>query len=219
MTSAHASQDGLLLVVSGPSGAGKSKLVEALRAGVPGLGFSVSATTRPPRPGEREGVDYFFISQQEFADRVARGEFLEWAPIYGHRYGTLKDQVNGALRQGKDIVLDIDTRGAEQVCRQCPKAVTVFVLPPSPLELRRRLEARGTDSRATIEGRLAAAGREIEAASGYQYVVMNDNFNEALGILQAIVVAEKARYFRQQDKLRAFQQQGGSKDPDDKTVS
>ncbi|MHB0885424.1 MAG: guanylate kinase [Bacillota bacterium] len=199
------SQDGLLLVVSGPSGAGKSKLVEALRARVPGLGFSVSATTRPPRSGEREGVDYFFLSEGEFTDRVARGDFLEWATVYGHHYGTLNEQVDKTLRQGKDIVLDIDAWGAENVRRLRPEAVTIFVLPPSPSELRRRLEARGTDSRQTIESRLAAAGHEISAASGYQYLVINDDFSEALSILQAIIIAEKARCLRQQDKLRAFQ--------------
>ncbi len=209
MTSPNVSQDGLLLVVSGPSGAGKSKLVEALRARVPGLGFSVSATTRPPRPGEREGVDYFFLGESEFTDRVARGDFLEWATVYGHRYGTLNQQVDETLRQGKDIVLDIDTRGAENVRRLRPEAVTIFVLPPSPSELRRRLEVRGTDSRDTIEGRLAAAGHEIAAADGYQYLVINDDFSEALSILQAIIIAEKARCFRQQDKLRGFQKQGG----------
>lgn len=198
-----------MLVVSGPSGAGKSRLVEALRARVRSLEFSVSATTRPPRPGERDGVDYFFLSEREFEDRLAREEFLEWAEVYGHRYGTLKEQVDQALRQGKDIVCDIDHKGAEQILRQRPDAVTIFILPPSPSELRRRLESRGTDSRATIEGRLAAAAREIEAAPRYQYLVLNDDFNEALDTLQAIVVAEKARCFRQQDKLRAFQEQGG----------
>ncbi|HEY3314014.1 MAG TPA: guanylate kinase [Bacillota bacterium] len=212
-------QKGLLLVVSGPSGAGKSRLVEALRRLIPDLQFSVSVTTRPPRAGEQDGVDYHFIKEQDFVDRVARDEFLEWASVYGHHYGSLKSQVMEALRQGKGIVCDIDTRGARQIVDRCPDAVTVFILPPSPEELRRRLESRGTDSRETIEGRLAAAAREILAAGWYQYLVLNDDFKRALRTLEAIVIAERSRLSRSPDELRSFLKQGGFQGPDDPTVS
>ncbi len=219
MKSFSLGQKGLLLVVSGPSGAGKSRLVEALRKLFPDLQFSVSATTRPPRAGERDGVDYHFIEEKKFADLVAQDEFLEWAAVYGHHYGSLKSQVVEALRQGKDIVFDIDTKGARQIADKRPDAVTVFILPPSPEELRRRLESRGTDSRETIEARLAAAAREILAADWYQYLVLNDDFGRALKTLEAIVIAEKARLSRYPGELGAFLRQGGFQGPDDPTVS
>jgi len=166
-----------LFVLSGPSGVGKTTIVRALLRRVAGLEFSVSCTTRPPRPGERDGRDYHFISQEEFAELVEAGEFLEWAEVYGHRYGTLRAEVERRLSQGKSVLLDIDTRGARLIRRRGRRLGLplrfIFILPPSKGELERRIERRRSESGRELERRLRAAWREVEAGGWFDYLVVN----------------------------------------------
>jgi guanylate kinase len=185
----------LLLVLSAPSGAGKTTLAHRFRASHPDAVFSVSATTRAPRGAEQDGVDYHFVSPERFAALVAAGAFAEWAEVHGHRYGTLKATVDAALAAGRIALFDIDVQGGAQVQAHWPEAAaTVFVLPPSPEELERRLRARCTDSEATIVRRLAAARAEVERGlASYTYVVVNDVLEEAERRLSAIAAHERAR--------------------------
>ncbi|RUM88612.1 MAG: guanylate kinase, partial [Thermovibrio sp.] len=155
---------GLLIVISAPSGTGKTTLVHMLLKEFPDLEFSVSYTTRPPRPGEVDGRDYHFVDRKTFERMIEEGDFLEWAEVYGNLYGTSRTQVLKALNEGKDVILDIDTQGALQVKKNFPEAVLIFILPPSLKELERRLRNRGTDDEETIERRLKTAREEIRRA-------------------------------------------------------
>ncbi len=184
---------GLLLVVSGPSGAGKGTVCNLLRAREPQIWYSISATTRPPRRGEVAGRDYLFVSAEEFEDLIARGAFLEWARVYGHYYGTPRAPVEAALQEGKDVLLEIDTQGALQVKNKYPAAILVFLLPPSLSELQARITRRGTDTEEAIRARLEAASAELAHIYAYDYAVMNDDVEEAVRKIQAIMVAEKCR--------------------------
>lgn len=188
---------GNLLIVSAPSGAGKTTLVKALLAGDAQVGYSVSCTTRSPRTGERDGVDYFFIDDEAFRRRIAAGEFLEHAEVHGHRYGTLRSWIDAQLQADRDVVLDIDTQGAAQVRALMPEAVSIFILPPSLAELESRLRARGTDTDAVIERRLAAARAEIARAGDYDYVIVNKDLDTAIADLAAVVRASRLRHARQ----------------------
>jgi guanylate kinase len=183
---------GFLLVLTGPSGAGKGTLVEHIVKQRPDCVFSVSATTRPMRSTEVEGRDYFFISQDEFLQREARGYFLETAEVHGHLYGTPVEAVEAHVREGKVVVLDVDVQGGASVRRVRPDAVTVFVYPPSLDALRARLESRGTDTPAVIEERLKNAPGELAQMSLYKYVVMNDDLQRAVTALLAIHDGERA---------------------------
>ncbi len=192
-------------MVSAPSGAGKTTLCRHLLQEVRDITFSVSCTTRPPRPGERDGVDYYFVSPEEFQQMIARGEFLEWAQVHGNFYGTPKRQVLESLKQGRDILLDIDVQGAAQVQEVLGQdAVLVFVLPPSLEELERRLRKRNTEDELTIRRRLDQAQGEIAQAPKFDYLVLNDKFKEALQELKSILFAERQRTFRRQDLLAKF---------------
>ena len=184
---------GLLIVISAPSGTGKTTLVHMLLKEFPNMEFSVSYTTRKPRPGEVNGKDYFFVDRKTFEKMVEEGDFLEWAEVYGNLYGTSKTQVLKALHEGKDVLLDIDTQGALQVKKNFPEAVLIFILPPSLKELERRLRSRGTDDEETIEKRLKIARKEIERAPLYDYIVINDFLEKAFEQLKSIVTAEKCR--------------------------
>jgi guanylate kinase len=180
---------GILLVISSPSGAGKTTLARAV-AESQRLEFSVSYTTRAARPGERDGVDYKFITDEEFTLMVDRQEFAEWAVVHGQRYGTAIHTVNRALEDGRDYLFDIDYQGGAQIRRQWPgESVLVFILPPSMAELERRLRRRATDSRDAIDRRLAMAKRELEHFAEYDYLVVNDNLDTALNQLSSIYVA------------------------------
>lgn len=193
---------GNLLIVSAPSGAGKTTLVKSLLARDPQVVYSVSCTTRAPRAGERDGVDYFFVSDDEFRRRIAAGEFLEHAEVHGYRYGTLRSWIDEQLHADRDVVLDIDTQGAAQVRALMPEAIGIFILPPSLAELESRLRARGTDAEAVIERRLAAARAEIAHAGEYDYAIINNDLDTAIGDLLVVVRAARLRYARQAARKR-----------------
>ncbi|TAN02058.1 MAG: guanylate kinase [Rhodanobacteraceae bacterium] len=183
---------GTLFIVAAPSGAGKSTLVNALLAREPDLSLSISHTTRAPRPGDVDGVQYHFVDRATFDRMVAHGDFLEHADVFGNCYGTSRSAVEPLLREGRDVLLEIDWQGAAQVRRAMPECVSIFILPPSRAELERRLRARGTDSEVTIERRLAASREEISHAGEFDCIVVNDRFDDAVAALQAIVHGARA---------------------------
>lgn len=187
---------GMLLVISGPSGAGKGTLYNRVLKADDTMTFSVSYTTRGPRPGEVDGKDYTFVTEEAFQRMAERDGFLESAAVHGHHYGTPRQPVLDALEQGRSVMLDIDPQGALQVMEKMPDCVSVFILPPSFAELRRRLEGRGTETREEIERRLANARGEVALMAKYQYLVINDDLEEAYRTLQGIVDAEKQRSTR-----------------------
>lgn len=168
-----------LFVISGPSGAGKGTLVARVRDRVPGLGLTVSATTRQPRAGEIDGVNYYFLTDEEFSRRVDEGQFVEWAQVHAHRYGTLVSEVESKLADGHSLILEIDVQGALNVKRRFPDAVLVFVEPPSLEVLRERLVGRGTETPESVELRLANAEHELSLADRYDVRIVNDDLEEA----------------------------------------
>ncbi|MEJ8569442.1 guanylate kinase [Elongatibacter sediminis] len=176
-----------LYVVAAPSGGGKTSLIAALLDRDPNLSLSVSFTTRPPRPGEVDGRHYRFIDKEQFMARVRDDAFLEYAEVYGHYYGTGRAAVEHELLAGRDVLLDIDWQGAQQIRTTFAACCSVFILPPSLAELRRRLESRGQDSREVIERRMAKARSEIEHWEEFDFVVINDDFQAALADLHAII--------------------------------
>jgi guanylate kinase len=191
-----------VFIISAPSGSGKSTLVKRLLAGVPGLMFSVSYTTRPPRGNEREGESYHFLSRAEFERRLALGEFLEHAEVFGNYYGTHRGVLEQAQRQGLDLVLDIDVQGARQLKGKILEAVTIFILAPSRETLEQRLRARSEDADAVIERRLRDAANEIRNYSAYDYVLINKELAQSDETLAAIVCAERVRRNRMEDRIR-----------------
>lgn len=193
---------GSIIVISAPSGAGKSTLVKRLLAALPGLRFSVSCTTRPPRPGEKNARDYFFVTRERFQRMIAAEEFVEWADVFGHLYGTSRRQLRAAQEAGKDILLDIDVQGHRQVRKKLPEAVSIFVLPPSFRELARRLRARHSDTPDVIERRLRDARKEIRHWPEYDYLVVNDRLPQAVQALRAAVEAARVRRQTQQERAR-----------------
>ena len=184
---------GKLLVISGPSGVGKSTVLKALFEGRDDLYFSVSATTRAPRPGEEHGVNYYFIEPEMFHQWITDGEFLEYAEYVGNFYGTPKKYVDEAMEQGKDVILDIEVQGAIQVTSKRPDAVRIFIAPPSWSELERRLTERGTDSPEKVQKRLVRAKVELQTANTYDYFVINDTVERAVREINAIMLAEHCK--------------------------
>lgn len=185
---------GMLLVLSAPSGCGKTTILKQVMAEMPNLVFSVSHTTRQPRPGEVDGQDYHFVSREQFKtirDHHPSG-FLEWAEVHGNFYGTSRQDVADQLVEDKDVILDIDVQGAAQI-RQNTKSVSIFITPPSLDELERRLRGRGTETEESLTTRLANAGKEMEDADNYTYLIVNDKLDEAVRALQAIIIAERCR--------------------------
>jgi len=191
-----------VFIISAPSGSGKSTLVARLLTEVRDLMFSISYTTRKPRGAETDGQSYRFVSRQEFEAMIERGEFLEWAQVFGNYYGTHRGILEEARTVGKDVVLDIDVQGARQLIITVPEAVTVFILAPSRQILEQRLRARGEDRDEVIERRLKEAAEEIRNYDAYDYVLINSDLEESVVVLSAIVRAERARRSRIEDRIK-----------------
>ena len=183
---------GNVFVVSAPSGAGKSTLVQRLVATVPDLIFSISFTTRKPRPGEVDGRDYFFIDDAQFDAMISAGGFVEWVQVYGHRYGTGRDWLEGVLATGQDVLLDIETTGALNLKKAIPEARMIFILPPSAAALEQRLRSRGKDSEEQIAIRVQHARHELELYPAYDFLILNDDLELAYRQLEGIVNASRA---------------------------
>lgn len=184
---------GNLFIVAAPSGAGKTSLVKELLAADAGIQLSISYTTRPPRPGEINGLHYHFVSRENFGQMLERGDFLESAEVYGNFYGTSQPWIEASRKTGKDILLEIDWQGAAQVRRLIPEAIGIFVLPPSLEALRQRLTGRGQDAEEVIRRRIAAAREDISHVGEFDYVIINDDFNIALQDLLAVVRAQRLK--------------------------
>ena len=191
-----------VFIISAPSGSGKSTLVHHLLQTVSNLTFSISYTTRPPRPTETNGVDYVFITREDFENRLARGEFLEYAEVFGNYYGTNRESFERAIHEGHDLVLDIDVQGARQLKVAIPEAISVFVLPPSRDVLEQRLRARSQDSEEVIQRRLQGAAAEVRNYTQYDYVLINREIEEAAARLASIVKAERLRKARMEEEVR-----------------
>jgi guanylate kinase len=183
----------LLFIISAPSGTGKTSLCKEVIRNLSHLTSSVSYTTRKPRSGEMDGRDYFFVSPEKFQQMLDQGLFREWTEIYGNRYGTSKAFIEKLMKDQVDILFDIDSRGARKILELYPEGISIFVLPPSLQELKKRLISRGTDSPETITSRLKLAEQEMEDAGFYQYTVVNDSFEEAVKKLKSIVIAERCQ--------------------------
>ena len=191
---------GNLFIVAAPSGAGKTTLVSLLLENDPQIRVSISHTTRAPRPGEENGREYHFIDVPAFLDKVQHGEFLEWAEVHGNYYGTSKKWIESEMSSGRDVLLEIDWQGAQQVRKSFSKAIGIFVLPPSMEVLKARLSGRGTDSAEVIARRIAAAHDEMRHVDEFDYVIINDDLQQASGDLQSIVTASRLHYANQRQR-------------------
>ncbi|MCF8031739.1 MAG: guanylate kinase [Desulfarculaceae bacterium] len=198
------SNQGQIIVLSGPPGAGKSTIAERVRAEMPELAYSVSLTTRDPRPGEVDGKDYHFVSQEEFQRRIAAGEMAEYEEIFGNLYGTSEKVIRQALAQGHDLFLDTDVNGAEQLKKRFPEGVFVFLLPPSPKILEERLRGRGTEEEDNLRQRLDRVRYEVGKAGNYTHLVVNDDLDKAVDEVKAIITAARRRTERHQQLLAEF---------------
>jgi guanylate kinase len=195
-----------LLVLSAPSGGGKTTIAKMLLQGRDDLGYSVSATTRAKRPGERDGADYHFLTREEFVQRRDRGEFLEWATYGGELYGTLKSEIEGIFGQGRHAVLDVEIEGARQIRRNFPNSLLLFVLPPSAEALVQRLTGRRTEDPTLVRDRMMRAAEELSAVGEYDYAILNEDLVVAVAQVAAILEAESWRVARQ-DTLPGFVEQ------------
>lgn len=184
---------GLIFILSAPSGTGKTTLLKGIMEQLSGLQFSVSFTTRLPRPNEKEGEDYHFVSHSVFQKMVERNEFLEWAEVLGNRYGTPRPDLKKLKSEGMDLILDIDTQGAKLVLKEVDQPILIYLLPPSLKILKERLMKRGVDSLERVKFRLANAQKDMEEASGYQYVIVNDRIEDSIEKLKSIIIAERCR--------------------------
>lgn len=196
--------EGILLVVSGPSGAGKGTICSAIREIYPDLDYSISMTTREPRKGEQEGISYFFRSDSEFEELVRQDEFLEYARVYDHYYGTPKKYVLDKIKEGRSVLLEIDIQGAMQVKKRYPKGVFVYIVPPSLEILSKRIHERGTDSEEVIQSRLAQITSELALAHQYDYIVVNDVLKDAIHKTCSIIEAEKCKLSRNEGQIQTI---------------
>ncbi len=194
-------QKGLLIVVSGASGTGKGTVCKKILSDLPEVAYSISATTRAPRPGEVDGKEYYFLSVEEFKSWIADGKFLEHAEVYGNFYGTPLNKIEERLNRGEDILLEIDVQGALNVKRKCSEGVYIFLLPPSLEELKRRIEGRGTETPESLSRRMKNALAEINVGLEYDYVVVNDSIENAAEKIKAILTAERLKVSRNEDKF------------------
>jgi guanylate kinase len=185
-----------LIVVSGPSGAGKTTVLNRVLSELLDIRFSVSHTTRIPRSGEQDGVEYHFVTRREFERLISEGAFLEWAEVHGELYGTARSEYDRAMREGVDLLLDIDVKGADQVVQKFDDAVTVFVIPPSYADLERRLRGRGPDDEASFQRRLAVAGEEMAHFRKYQYAIVNVDLEASVEALKTVIRASRLRTSR-----------------------
>ena len=196
---------GLFIVVSAPSGAGKSSLCQRLMQAYPEIKFSVSYTSRTPRPNEINGKDYYFISREEFQERIDRGEFIEWVENYGNLYGSSRKAMEEFIRDDSDLLLDIEPRGAKKVKKEFKGGIYVFILPPSRLELLKRLEKRGHETDEVIQKRFEQADSELKEISWYDYVIFNKDLETAVNQLISIYTAEKCKRSRLQNEIKKFE--------------
>ncbi len=195
------SKQGLLIVLSGPSGAGKGTICKELLRRNSDINYSVSATTRPPRVGEENGVNYWFISHPQFQQMIDNDELLEWAEVYGNFYGTPCQHIAELINNGKDVVLEIDTHGATQIKKKFPQGVCIYIVPPSLDELAKRIHKRGTDSLENIKTRLSSANNELTYVHHYNYVVVNDEVECATQKVESIIIAEKCQVTRNMETI------------------
>lgn len=193
---------GILFIISSPSGGGKGTLIKEVLKSAPGIGYSVSYTTRKRREGEVHGKDYFFVSDEEFKQLMDSDEFLEYAEVHGNLYGTSQKQVEREINFGRDVILEIDVQGAESIKRKLPEAVGIFILPPSFDVLKQRLTLRQTEDEADLALRLKNAKTEVNCYTNFDYVVINDDKEKALDELKTIIFAERLRGHRQTDRIR-----------------
>ena len=197
----------VLVVISGPSGVGKTTIIKAVLARRKDLIFSVSCTTRPKRPGEVHGKDYFLITEEEFKGMIERGEFLEWATVHGHLYGTPRRFVEEAFNKGKSVLLDIDVQGALKVMETFKDGVFIFVAPPSLEALKERLKKRGTEDQESIRRRLEDATWELKHIDKFQYLIVNEDLDEAIYDLDSIITAEKIKVSRLEDDVKRYKEE------------
>ena len=194
-------QKGLLIVISGASGTGKGTVCKKILNDLPEVAYSISATTRAPRPGEVDGKEYYFLDVDEFKSWIADGKFLEYAEVYGNFYGTPLNKIEERLNRGEDILLEIDVQGALNVKKKCPEGIYIFLLPPSLEELKRRIEGRGTETPESLSRRLKNAVAEIKIGTEYDYVVVNDTIDNAVAQIKSIIAAERCKVARNADKF------------------
>jgi guanylate kinase len=200
---------GLFIVVSAPSGTGKSSICQRLLRSCPEIKFSVSCTSRPSRPKEVNGKDYYFISREDFQERIKKGEFVEWVENYGHLYGTSWKTMEEFLQKGNDLLLDIEPRGAKMIKQKFGGGIFVFVLPPSRAELLKRLKKRGHATNEVIQTRLVQAENELKEISWYDYIIFNDDLEKATDQLRSIYIAQKCKRSSLRDKVKQFIKKNG----------
>jgi guanylate kinase len=191
----------LVFIITGPSGVGKSTIIKLLLNSLPDVHFSVSYTTRPPRPNEENGVDYYFVSQDEFESMIKKDKFIEWAEVHGFLYGTSYSEIEKAFSEGKDLILDVDIQGAGAIKRKITDAVTVFVLPPSWEALKERLSLR-ENNKEVVEKRLKRAKEELKEWKNFDYVIINDNLKRAVTELSSIILAERSKRKRREETIK-----------------
>lgn len=193
-----------VFIISAPSGSGKTTLIDLLLKQNPSLMFSISHTTRPPRTGERDGVEYFFVSEQKFEQMIREDRFVEWAEVHGHYYGTSREVLTEAEKNHRDVILDIDVQGAAQVRQKIPEAISIFILPPSYEALKTRLLSRQKDSKEVMLKRLGNARKEIRRYSEFDYIIINDELQSALTSLSSIITSSNSLREKQIDRIEAI---------------